>query len=594
MFPKPKHSLRRFILVAAGFSLSIGGAYGTNATAYGQHFDPNFIHGQETGGWQLNAPTMPAPQFANPTQPSVQFTPHAPTPGVPLEPWVFPLSSVPTRLLESNAAPTSIQPAFELPGERPVVINEDPVLGHEVIGNEVISGEMLSNEVPLSEVPATMGEVYPSNMSSVPEGYDPAYPVEYPGDDFKGYYPTDAGVVARPSDAPLASSETADNVASGNAVSDDTNMPTIPNEVIGGGDVLESANATNEPDSTPAETGGAAETDVNSPEAKPVEPPEMGQETVDLIQSTEQETQANTTDPAELEAAEISTADAEKSNSANATDNAKAAAERAAEQSVAAALLRAKEAEEKAAAIAAKFDETQDEMKSLQSELDSAKARVSEKEMGAEAIEKQLATMRMKLEKAQSDAAAEKDARAKAEAAAKKAKNMMARARKNAAAVKSELKATNARLAEKEAAQREQMKQLKPNLALQPKAGKAADATNGLADQLTENPIRLSAPAKTADTANPVDAKSNPDAAALKTKGDEPIAEPTKPKRRLTVREQVRALEIERDNALKASSKSIRKDFMAKIDKKLDEWATLRSGPTAVVVLTPTQVQTAT
>ena len=82
-----------------------------------------------------------------------------------------------------------------------------------------------ATEIPLAPIVETELGSPVQLAQATPEGYDPSYPIEYPGADFQGYYPTDGEVIAPPSDTPLQG---------------------LPESIIGGSTIGEPASSTSD------------------------------------------------------------------------------------------------------------------------------------------------------------------------------------------------------------------------------------------------------------------------------------------------------------------------------------------------------------
>ncbi len=147
----------------------------------------------------------------------------------------------------------------------------------------------LSSEVTMPPVfeAGSAGSVLGSQ--AIPEGYDPAYPIEYPGPSFQGYYPTDRGVVAPPvehayADDSLAVAPSMPNQAltvpsvviegegmevvtpepgaiTEEGLADLTNVPALAEEVADTG--VRSSNTTEVEDTNTSATDGSVADDVN-------------------------------------------------------------------------------------------------------------------------------------------------------------------------------------------------------------------------------------------------------------------------------------------------------------------------------------------
>lgn len=193
--------------------------------------------------------------------------------------------------------------------------------------------------------PTAVTQPLVQEMQAVPQGYDPAYPIEYPGSSFQGYYPTDGGVIAPPA-------EYGGESFSSFAPSMPKQAPTVPSVVV---------------------EGDGADVVMPEPGAVNVE---------SATEDAEVPTLAKEADADATDAQSSSQTDVEDATK-NAKDNAIAEDIKKLKRQMREAELRAKEAEEKSLAIARQATANQKKMDQLKAEL--AKSRNAMKRMKARA-----------------------------------------------------------------------------------------------------------------------------------------------------------------------------------------------------------------
>ena len=306
-----------------------------------------------SGFHQLETPTIAA-------QPIVEAAPSQPI----IQPMMIETQhdqSLPTPIAgEVLAFPThAAVPAVETP------LLETPMMGTPMIETPTIETPMI--ETPMvgaeSELPTQWNQ-------EIPEGYDPAYPIEYPGSNFQGYYPVEGGVVAPPTGEIVGetspSQAVSDSFADTGMSSSDSEAPMIPSVVVADsetGIVMPEPGMINEsPDMTNSEET-IPQSDELSAENLAVTAADRNGDAefeADLIRKLKQRLQA-----ADLRARE-------------AEEKAMAIARQASEDQKQLDQLKAQTAESNSSAAKAIFQETvlQKKINQLQTELDSSKAAV--------------------------------------------------------------------------------------------------------------------------------------------------------------------------------------------------------------------------
>ena len=408
-----------------------------------------------------------------------------------------------------------------------------------------------SNEVMVG----AESELPPQWDQTIPEGYDPAYPIEFPGADFQGYYPIDGVIVAK-------GSSLASESLSSESLSSAPKAPTVPGVVVGN---VRSEDAAVEPGqieylpSEPVVQGAISETDVVIPtltETQSAEQMAMKQselaaesERIAMLQQKMQmaEQRARKAEEKLLAVARQAADDQKKmerlktqlaKTNASAEKMAKEKAKLAAQskpiaklkKKLRAAELSAREAEEKSLAITRQAAENQKQLEELKAKL--AAASQAEMKMESETAnagqpDDQISLIPEKTAEAEAKA----EAKAKAEARAKARAEARAKAKARA-----EAKAKAKAMAEAKA-----KADAKAKAEAEAKAKAAADAkANAMADAKEK-----------------ADAKAK--AEALK---------------KTTVLEKISAIETARDKQLASAAARIKSDFQSKIDAKLDSGKT--------------------
>ena len=413
-----------------------------------------------------------------------------------------------------------------------------------------------SNEVMVG----AESELPPQWDQTIPEGYDPAYPIEFPGADFQGYYPIDGVIVAKGSS--LASESLASESLSSESLSSAPEAPTVPGVVVGN---VRSEDAAVEPGqieylpSEPVVQGAISETDVVIPtltETQSAEQMAMKQselaaesERIAMLQQKMQmaEQRARKAEEKLLAVARQAADDQKKmerlktqlaKTNASAEKMAKEKAKLAAQskpiaklkKKLRAAELSAREAEEKSLAITRQAAENQKQLEELKAKLaasSQAEMKMESETANAGQPDDQISLIPEKTAEAEAKA----EAKAKAEARAKARAEARAKAKARA-----EAKAKAKAMAEAKA-----KADAKAKAEAEAKAKAAADAkANAMADAKEK-----------------ADAKAK--AEALK---------------KTTVLEKISAIETARDKQLASAAARIKSDFQSKIDAKLDSGKT--------------------
>ena len=410
-----------------------------------------------------------------------------------------------------------------------------------------------SNEVMVG----AESELPPQWDQTIPEGYDPAYPIEFPGADFQGYYPIDGVIVAK-------GSSLASESLSSESLSSAPKAPTVPGVVVGN---VRSEDAAVEPGqieylpSEPVVQGAISETDVVIPtltETQSAEQMAMKQselaaesERIAMLQQKMQmaEQRARKAEEKLLAVARQAADDQKKmerlktqlaKTNASAEKMAKEKAKLAAQskpiaklkKKLRAAELSAREAEEKSLAITRQAAENQKQLEELKAKLaasSQAEMKMESETANAGQPDDQISLIPEKT--AEAEAKAEAKAKAEAEARAKARAEARAKAKARA----------EAKVKAKAMAEAKAKADAKAKAEAEAKAKAAADAkANAMADAKEK-----------------ADAKAK--AEALK---------------KTTVLEKISAIETARDKQLASAAARIKSDFQSKIDAKLDSGKT--------------------
>lgn len=303
-----------------------------------------------SGFHQLETPTIAA-------QPIVEAVPSQPI----IQPMMIETQhdqALPTPIAgEVLAFPThAAVPAVETP------LLETPMMGTPMIETPTIETPMIETPMvgaPMTETPIAGAESeLPTQWNQeIPEGYDPAYPIEYPGSNFQGYYPVEGGIVAPPTGEIVGetspSQPVSDSFADTGMSSSDSEAPMIPSVVV-----------------------ADSETGIVMPE------PGMINESPDMTNSEETMPQSD-----ELSANNLAVTAADRNGDAES----EADLIRKLKQRLQAADLRAREAEEKAMAIARQASEDQ-------RQLDQLKAQTAESNSSAAKAKSQENTLQKKID----------------------------------------------------------------------------------------------------------------------------------------------------------------------------------------------------
>ena len=277
-------------------------------------------------------------------------------------------------------------------------------------------------ETPLEPMAGTESELPNQWNQTIPEGYDPAYPIEFPGADFKGYYPVDGEIVAPPSKfsgATSSSQAVIDSSSDAEASSSDSETPTVPSVVI-----------------------GSNETDIVMPEPGQIDDT-LSQSSVSAVTADQSDDQNN-----EMMAVEA------------ANQNAESELVRTLKQKLQAANLRAREAEEKALAIARQASEDQ-------KQLDQMKAQTAESNSDIETVESQGSEYQQQVEQLTTKLA-------ESDQAVNRMKSQAAKNQKRMKQLKAKLAQSNASIEQMEARNKKSQQQQ----ANQPKIESPAETGN--------------------------------------------------------------------------------------------------------------------
>ena len=298
-----------------------------------------------SGFHQLEASTMAAQPIveAIPSQPIIQpmitETLHPQTLTVPTVPEVLAFPQHP------------VVPAVETP------LVEVPLPETHMIGTPMV-------ETPMTETPIIGAESeLPTQWNQeVPEGYDPAYPIEYPGSNFQGYYPVDGGVVAPPTGEILGetspSQAGSDSIADTDSSSSDPEAPMIPSVVV-----------------------ADSETDIVMPE-----PGTINESTGQTIGQT------SMTDSDDLSAENMAV------EAAIGDTKSESELIRKLKQKLQAADLRAREAEEKAMAIARQASEDQKQLDRLKAQTTESKSSMAQTKSQETALQQKVDQLKTELD----------------------------------------------------------------------------------------------------------------------------------------------------------------------------------------------------
>lgn len=276
-----------------------------------------------------------------------------------------------------------------------------------------------NTETPLAPMVETeIGSPVPSEQG-IPEGYDPAYPIEYPGADFQGFYPIDGEVIAPPSDTPLQGLP--------------ESIQGLPESTIGESSIATSDSQSSTEPQVPAIPSVVIEDANNAGIVMP--------ETADAMNPPSQ-----TTDNGSMTKSD--TMSAEKMAMEKMEREVEAKMIKKLKQQMRAAELRAREAEEKAMAIARQSSSDQKEVDQLKAELNKSKKALNQ-------MKSQATKAKQQLEKARKEAAAAKKND-------EMAKQQLEKSRKEAAAKMKKEKAAAAKKAKQDKAMAESAIELEP------------------------------------------------------------------------------------------------------------------------------------
>jgi len=320
-------------------------------------------------------------------------------------------------------------PAFPMESQLPALPMESqlPALPMEL---PMESGP--ATDIPLAPIVGTEIGSPVSSVQGIPEGYDPAYPIEYPGEDFKGYYPTDGGVIAPPSDtANMASSES----------SADTSL--VPSSMNG---------SSSRQSSTEPQAPAIPSVVIQDTNADIVMP-----KTTDAVNSSNQQSVDNGSMSKSKPEAPATADNNRRSDKMAAKKTAMEKAERDAEakmikklkQQMRAAELRAREAEEKAMAIARQSTSDQKKVDQLKSELAKSNKNLNQMKSQATKAKQQLEQLKMARKEAAAGMKKEKAAAMKKKKAAAEKKAQKEKAMKDKAMAESAIQLEPAAAPEK-------------------------------------------------------------------------------------------------------------------------------------------------
>jgi len=331
-------------------------------------------------------------------------------------------------------------PAFPMESSFPAIPMESqlPAIPMEL----PMDTSVAATDIPLAPIVGTETGAPVPSVQGIPEGYDPTYPIEYPGEDFKGYYPTEGGVIAPPSDtSEMASSESS------------TDTSPVPSSTNG---------SSNRQSSTEPQAPAIPSVVIQDTNAGVVMP-----ETADAVNpSTQQSVDNGSMSKANPEAP--ATADNNRrSDKMSAKESAMEKAEGDAEakmikklkQQMRAAELRAREAEEKAMAIARQSTSDQKKVDQLKSELAKSNKNLNHMKSQATMAKQQLEQLKMARKEAAAEMKKEKAAAMKKKKAAAEEKAQKEKAMKDKAMAESAIELEPAAEPEKMKDARKESKQ---------------------------------------------------------------------------------------------------------------------------------------